>query len=168
MSDSSIGVGSPAAGGVVPSVAVFGPSDVTRRKLDDEFRWAGLSTNDSAVLSSFLAQLGVEPDELHTHVPVGGLICIPKGYESESIERMVEHLYPRRVDAAVRFGSEWWILECKPASRMAGLGQLLSYYYWWHRDCPCHCVTRCVLVCEDCDDDEVEAYNAAGVDVALV
>jgi hypothetical protein len=120
------------------------------------------------VLSSFLKKLELEPDELHTFVPVGGLITIPKGYESESMERMVEHLYPRRVDAALRFGEEWWILECKPASRMAGLGQLLSYFYWWCRDCPKCRVTRLVLVCEDCDDDEAAAYAAAGVDVAVV
>ena len=168
MSDrDSPGGGSDVAAAVAATI-VFGPSEKTRRRLDDEYRWAGLSANDSAVLSSFLKQIEVPPDELHTFVPVGGLIAIPRGYESESMERMVEHLYPRRVDAALRFGDAWWILECKPASRMAGLGQLLSYYYWWCRDCPrCTC-TRLVLVCEDCDDDECQAYAAAGVDVAVV
>lgn len=164
---SLFGVGSDVAA-VVAATFVFGPSDKSRRKLDDEYRWVGLSANDSAVLSSFLKQLAVEPDELHTCVPVGGLITIPAGYESPSMERMVQHLYPRRVDAALRFGTSWWILECKPASRMAGLGQLLSYFYWWCRDCG-HCrVERLVLVCEDCDDDEAAAYMAAGVDVAVV
>jgi len=154
--------------GIVPATCVFGPCEKTRRDLDDEYRWEGLSLGDSAVLSSFLAALVVRPDELHTHIPVGGVIEIPEEIISESMTRMVEHLYPRRVDAALRFGSSWWILELKPSSRMAGLGQLLSYYYWWCRDCGTCRVDRLVLVCEDCDGDEVQAYEAAGVDVAVV
>lgn len=161
------GVGSDVAG-TVPAPVVFGPSEKTRRDPGNEYRWDGLSLNDCAILASFLAGLGVMPDELHTHIPVGGVVEIPEEISSSHVSVMVNHLYPRRVDAALRFGEEWWILECKPSSRMAGLGQLLSYYYWWCRDCG-HCrVSRLVLVCEDCDVDEVEAYAAAGVDVAVV
>jgi len=154
--------------GVSPATVVYGPSAKTRRDLANEYRWEGLSLGDCAILASFLTQLGRVPEELHTHVPVGGVVEIPAECVSDSCSRMVNHLYPRRVDAAIRFGSEWWILECKPSSRMAGLGQLLSYFYWWCRDCPQRYVSRLVLVCEDCDGDEVEAYAAAGVWVAVV
>lgn len=150
------------------AAVVFGPSERTRRDPEQEFRWSGLSLGDCALLASFLRSLGVEADELHTHIPVGGVVAIPAGIPTAYMTKMVNDLYPRRVDAAVRFGSEWWILECKPSSRMAGLGQLLSYYYWWCRDCG-HCpVSRLVLVCEDYDEDEAEAYLASGVDVAVV
>jgi hypothetical protein len=149
-------------------VTSFGPSAGTRRSLTDEYRWSGLSASDSAVFASFLKLVGGDVDELHTHVPVGGVVEAPLGCEFGGCGVMVAALYPRRVDAAVRVGSGWWLIECKPGRGMHGLGQLLSYFFWWVRDCASCPVSRLVLVCEECDDDQRAVYECFGIDVCVV
>lgn len=168
MHDFVRGVVTPDGAGEASAPSVFGPSEHTRRDLRDEFRWEGLSAGDVATLARFLEALEHSPDELHTHIPVGGVVRVPADCATDGMQRMADWLYPRRVDAALRFGDAWWIVECKTSRGLAGLGQLMGYYYWWCRDCPECEVTRLVLACQGCDEDEAEAYAAAGVDVAVV
>lgn len=161
---------SPLGGSVPPTppAMLFGPSAATRRDLGVPLRWAGLSRDDHAILGDFLASFLVPPDELHTNVPVGGTVVCPPGMCFEASSAMADALYPRKIDAAVRFGPAWWLIECKPTGRVHALGQLLAYYYWWVRDCPTCTVHRLVLLCRECGEDEHQVYAASGVDVVMV
>ena len=147
---------------------LFGPQKSTLRDLSLRYRWDGLSAGDAEVLGRFISAVGVTPDELHTHVPVGGMPDgVPATVEA-ACPGMAGWLYPRRVDAAMRFGGEWWIAECKPDSRPGGLGQCLCYWYWWCRDvaqCPC---SRVLLLCGLAQLDEAAVYRACGVEVVQV
>ncbi len=147
---------------------VLGPQASTLRDLKVPYRWDGLSVGDAGVLARFIALLGVAPTELHTHVPVG---CAPdptEGNDCEWCQVMAQSLYPRRVDAALRFGRTWWVCECKPDSRPAGLGQCLCYWYWWCRDCPqCPC-SRVLLLASEVQAEEEEIYRLCGVEVVQV
>ena len=147
---------------------VLGPNAGTLRDFGKPYRWDGLSAGDAGVRARFLGALGVTPTELHTHVPVGCDCGIAGPDAGEWCTRMAATLYPRRVDVALRFGATWWLCECKPDSRPAGLGQCLCYWYWWHRDVP-HCTcSRVLLLASRVQDDEAEVYRAAGVEVVQV
>lgn len=162
--------GGPSGGGIggVAPADLFGPSGATRRDVAVPYRWAGLAPLDHAVLVRFMGELGLVPDEFHTNVPVGGSVePLPADYFAR-IGKMVAALYPRRIDAALRWGTSWWLVECKPDSAMHGLGQCLGYYFWWHRDVPAQPVSRVILACGSATPDEVAVYAACGVDVAVV
>lgn len=142
-----------------------GPTDETRRDLGRAAGWRGLSVGDHALLVEFLRWLGVVPDELHTDIPVGlGDVEIP-AISDHVGHRCMTTLWPRRIDAAVRFGDDWWLIECKVNCAHYVLGQCLCYAYWWMRDCP-ECVLRRVIVVSDrCHDDVRCVLEASGIDV---
>ena len=127
--------------------------------------WCGLSVADAAVLELFLKVLEVEPDEVHTHVPVGGCPDLTVVGGDAAMVKMAQWSYPRRVDFVLRFGREWWLCECKPRGRVHAVGQLLAYFYWWCRDVPECPVSRLVMVTETCDADVVEFAGHLGIDV---
>lgn len=142
-----------------------GPTDETRRSLADPSTWAGLSAGDHALLVAFLAQLEAVPVELHTHVPVGlGNLEVPDAADAVG-HRLMTSLWPRRVDAAVRFGDEWWLIECKIGCAHYVLGQCLCYAYWWMRDCPECPLARVIVVTDCCQDDVACVLRASGIDV---
>lgn len=146
----------------------IGPHGGTERSTDGALRWVGLSIGDEEVLSSLVRGLGVVPDELHTHVPLG---VVPECAEFDrgvAWRRMVGEMYLFRADAALRFGDEWWIVECKPLGSLHGLGQLLGYFYLWCRGCGDKRVSRLVLACRDADAMCCEVCVACGVDVVVV
>jgi hypothetical protein len=150
------------------SGVVLGPQASTRRELAVPYRWDGLSAADAGVLARFMGALGVAPAELHTHVPVGCARDVAGEGAGEWCVRMASALYPRRVDAALRFGETWWLCECKPDSRPGGLGQCLCYWYWWHRDCPALACSRVLLLASSVQVDEAAVYAACGVEVVQV
>lgn len=144
---------------------VPGPSPATRRDLAVPFRWAGLSSRDRSLLSGFLAALDVEPDELHTHVPVGRLPAVDDAEADAFTRKQVESLWPRRIDAMLRFGAVWWLVECKPDANHYVLGQVLCYWYWLSRDCPAIDCRRVVLVTDTCDPEVLPVLERCGVSV---
>jgi len=77
--------------------------------------------------------------------------------------RLVESLYPRRIDAAVLAGSGWWVLECKGFVNHHALGQALTYGYLWLRDCPGCRLDGVTVICEWCDPDVRELMGHLGV-----
>lgn len=142
-----------------------GPTDETRRDLARPETWVGLSTGDHALLVAFLDQLAVGPKELHTHVAVGlGDVEIPSTADAVG-HRLMTSLWPRRVDAAVRFGDAWWLIECKVGCAHYVLGQCLCYAFWWMRDCPECPLERVVVVTDCCHDDVESVLCASGIDV---
>jgi hypothetical protein len=151
-------------GGQQPAV-VFGPSPATLRDPFRRTRWSGLSAGDAAVLELFLSRLGRVPDELHTAVPVGGAPDFGAAPQSDGIRRFVQSAYPRKIDAALRWGETWWLVEAKGVTHAASAGQLLAYYYWWVRDVPQFPVSRLVLLCAECDPDVREFVSAVGIDL---
>jgi len=145
-----------------------GPSDATRRDPASPFRWMGLSKRDRGLLLRFLAVLKVGPDELHTHVPVGRLPAVDDSELDAFTRKQIESLWPRRIDAMLRFGREWWLVECKPDANHYVLGQLLCYYYWLCRDCPQISCRRLVLVTDVCDPEVLPVLERCGVTVLEV
>lgn len=147
---------------------VLGPSVWTRRDPEKPLRWGGLSGHDVDVLQRFLGELGVRPLELHTGIPVGEIpVSGSLGYGSW-MERMVTELFPRRVDAALRWPAGWWLIELKDQANFAGLGQCLCYYFLWCRDVGRCSVSRVLLVCDSCAVDLAEVCGCCGVDVVAV
>lgn len=153
-------VGAPWVGQADP-----GPSPATLRDLAVPFRWAGLSRRDKDLLGAFLESLDRRPDEFHTHVPVGRLPAVDDAAGDAFTRKQIESLWPRRIDAMMRFGREWWLVECKPDANHYVLGQLLCYWYWLRRDCPTINCRRLVLVTDTCDPEVLPVLERCGVSV---
>jgi hypothetical protein len=142
-----------------------GPSDETRVDAGRPETWTGLSAGDHDLLVRYLGKLGVEPDELHTHVPVG----MPDDLAEDQLEgvskRLYSQLWPRRIDAVLRFGDKWWLVECKVNAAHYVLGQCLCYAMWWFRECQPLELDRIVVVTNVCDTGVAMVLSACGIDV---
>lgn len=79
--------------------------------------------------------------------------------------KLMTSLWPRRIDAALRFGEAWWIVECKVNCAHYVLGQCLCYAYWWMRDLAELALERVVVVTDECHDDVACVLQASGIDV---
>lgn len=142
-----------------------GPTDETRREIRWPDTWTGLSPGDQALLRRFIHELEDEPDELHTHIAVGmGDVEVPDMGDRVG-HKLMTSLWPRRVDAAVRYDDEWWLIECKVGCAHYVLGQCLCYAYWWRRDCPECPLVRVVVVTDRCHDDVACVLKEYGVEV---
>lgn len=142
-----------------------GPCAATRRDLDRPQGWVGLSWRDHRLLERFVELLRVRPVELHTNVRVGRVPVLEAGCDTECNRRIVSALWPRRVDAAMRFGNGWWLVECKPDANHYVLGQLLCYAFWWSRDVPGCELDNVVLVTDACDPDVLPVLCECGIEV---
>lgn len=142
-----------------------GPSESTRREVGIPFRWLGLSGRDRTLLLRFVGALAVGPDELHTHVPVGRFPVVDDSELDSFTRKQIEDLWPRRIDAMLRFGRAWWIVECKPDANHYVLGQVLCYAYWLHRDCPWVECTRVIVATDRCDPEVKPVLELCGVSV---
>lgn len=146
----------------------MGPVASTRRDLLYPRSWQGLSEFDRALLVRFLGELGVEPDELHTGVPVGTRPVVDVDEDDEKMQATIAGLYPRRVDAALRFGSGWWLVECKRDAQHYVLGQVLAYTFWWQRDLTHLRLDRVIVVTDRADRDLVPILVGMGISVIEV
>lgn len=146
----------------------LGPSAETLRDVAAPRRWLGLAYRDRRLLELFVGGLGVVPDELHTHVPVGTQRVLPGLPLGDEAQRIVQGCWPRRIDAVMRFGVEWWLVECKPDANHYCLGQVLCYVFWWQRDCPGRDLSQVLVVTDVCDRDVLPVFDACGVSVVEV
>lgn len=129
-------------------------------------RYVGLSANDGSLLAVWLMQLAVKPDELHTHVPIGELPFEPSDMDDPFTRSCIEAAWPRRIDVAMRYGDEWWLIECKPDADHHALGQILCYRFWWERDVTDKPLARTIVLTDRVDPDCETAF--AHYDVELV
>lgn len=146
----------------------FGPSPRTRRDLNRPYRWLGLSARDCRLLEEWLPTLDPQPDELHTHVPVGSIPKLDELRDSAFNRKQLESLWPRRIDAVLRFGETWWIIECKPDANHYVVGQVLCYRHWWLRDCGELKLARCVVLTDRCDPDVEPVLKEHQVEVVAL
>lgn len=145
-----------------------GPWSGTRRRCECPRYWYGVSHEERAILCDFLCVLGVEPDELHTHVGVGRVPSCAGLDVPVSMRRVLVGRWPWRVDAAMKFGRAWWLVEVKYVADHKGIGQLAYYWWAWCRDCRCWPAERAVMVCRECDP-EVRRFAADfGIDLVAV
>lgn len=98
--------------------------------------------------------------EIHTDIPVGSVPSAPELGSGSRVDRMLQRLYPRRIDVAVLTPNGWVIIEAKPRANSSAVGQLLGYVYLWFRDCPT-CPFADSLIVTDVGD--VEARELAAV-----
>jgi len=143
-------------------------SDVTRRDPCNPRHWIGLRADDATLLAVWLAGLAVAVDELHTSVPVG---CVPPLAEADRVSRVgagYQASCAWRVDAAVRFGADWWVLECKPSALYGVIGQVLFYRHWWRRNVDYPAVQRWVILTDMVEPDIVPVCAEYGIDVIEV
>lgn len=145
-----------------PCSAALGPSALTLRDARVPLRWAGLVAADRGLLQRFLSRLGRAPDELHTHVPVGRAPWPASGVD-DFARRQIESCWARRIDALLRFGSEWWLVECKPSATHHVLGQVLCYVYWLTRDRPDLELARVLVVTDWADPELLPVLGCCGV-----
>ncbi len=143
----------------------IGPCDRTERRVDLHERLSGITAQEEVYFWSFLKLLGREPDEIHTDVAVGQVETIVPDESFLGAAKLAARIYPWRVDVAIRFGSEWWIVECKQRASHYVLGQVCTYAYCWWRDCPQFHLARCVVATDACSDDVMEVAAAMGIDV---
>jgi len=146
-----------------PANYLPGPSDQTLRDPAVPFRWKGLSANDAELLAGFLEVMPSSPDELHTHVPVGLVPVTHDDMDDADTAELMAVLWPRRVDAACRWGDEWYLIECKPDAAHYVVGQMLCYYFWWVRERPDLPAPTLVLVTDKCDDDVLPVLESLGI-----
>lgn len=142
-----------------------GPCADTRRDPGNPRSFAGLAPRDRGLLATFLEGLGRDPDELHTNVRIGRVPVLEADVDTERNRKMIASLWPRRVDAALKFGRRWWLVELKPDANHYVVGQILCYVYWWARDCPACRLDRVVLVTDVCDADVRPVLSVLGIDV---
>ena len=142
-----------------------GPTDETRGDATRPCTWSGLSPFDLDLLRRFLVLLGVLPDEIHTHVPIGISEPFDPPAGTDASASWFRKMWARRIDCAVRFGDEWWLIECKRRTAHYVLGQCVCYAYWWYRDCPECELTRVIVVTDRCCADVSCVLEWAGIDV---
>jgi hypothetical protein len=145
-----------------------GPTDATLRDINAPLRWLGLSANDHELLARFLDLMPRPPDELHTHVPVGALPVVHEDMDDGFTAELLATLWPRRVDAACRWGDDWYLIECKPDAAHYVVGQVLCYYFWWVRERPDLPAPVPVIVTDKVDADVLPVLDALGVVVVEV
>lgn len=143
----------------------LGLSSRTLRDLAVPLRWEGLSPDDRELLRIWLSLLPAEPDELHTSVPVGLNDLGLDDYDVEWQRRFVAGAYPRRIDAMVRFGADWWLIECKPAADHYCLGQILAYAWWWESVVAGGELADVVVLTDQAAGDCMPVFFAFGVTV---
>lgn len=143
----------------------MGLTDDTRRDIGNPRHWRGLAGDDAVLLATWIAGLKGKPDELHTGIAVGPLPEIPAEIKTPRLEAVQLGTSSWRVDAAVRFGEWWWLIECKPDAGHQALGQLLFYWWWWKRQPGYPVVVRFVVLTDECDDDMLPVFKAYGVEV---
>jgi hypothetical protein len=143
----------------------MGLTSETRRDVDNPRHWRGLAGDDAALLATWIERLEVKPDELHTGIPVGRLPVLPEELRTEWFERLQASTSSFRLDAAVRFGSEWWLIECKPDAGHMALGQLVFYRWWWQQQPGYPIASRLVVLTDDCDADFIPVFETQGIEV---
>jgi len=143
----------------------LGLSSRTLRDPAVPMRWEGVAADDSRLLEVWLGRLPVAPDELHTSVPVGMSDLGLDDYDVEWQRRFVAGAYPRRIDAIVRFGHDWWLIECKPAADHYCLGQILAYAYWWECVVAGGELADVVVLTDEVAGDCMPVFAAFGVTV---
>ena len=146
-------------------IGILGLSDDTLRDPREPRWWRGLSGDDAVLLAVWLDGLERLPDELHTDVPVGVELPASLGWEPGWVRRMAERNLARRIDAIVRFGFEWWLLECKPGCDHYCLGQVLGYAFWWESVVRGGELSRVAVVTDRAEDGMVGLYLAYGVEI---
>ena len=142
-----------------------GPTDETRGEAGRCCTWSGLSPFDGRLLSVFLSRLDVQPDEMHTHVPIGISEPQEPPAGTDVSAAWFRKMWARRIDFAVRFGDEWWLIECKRRSAHYVVGQCMCYAYWWFRDCPECELARVIVVTDQCCADVRCVLEFCGIDV---
>ena len=143
----------------------MGLTDDTRRDIGNPRHWRGLAGDDAALLATWLDRLEDEPDELHTGIAVGPLPEIPVEFSTPRLKAVQVGTSSWRVDAAVRFGAKWWLIECKPDASHYALGQLLFYRWWWQQHPGYPIVERLVVLTDECDADMIPVFETYGVEV---
>ncbi len=145
-----------------------GPWSGTRRSCCSPRYWYGVSQVERGLLADFLGALGVDPDELHTHVGVGRVPSCEGLDVPAAMRRVLVGRWPWRLDAALKYGRAWWLVELKKVGTHKAVGQLAYYWWAWCRDCRCWPAERAVLVCRECDP-EVRRFAAHfGVDLVTL
>ena len=140
-----------------------GISESTLRVIGGERRYPGLSMLDDMLLKKWLLGAGAEADELHTHVPVGERPAALEDLMSPAMQRMADAAWPRRIDAVLRFGNQWTLVECKPAADHHALGQVLCYRFWWGQTPGMPRLKNVRVVTDSCDRDCRAAFEHYGV-----
>ena len=147
---------------------VLGPSTSTLRDVAYPRGWLGLSAGDRDLLVPFLAGLDPQPDELHTHVPVGSCPRLRPEHDTRQWQDLVRGVYPRRVDAALRFGRGWWLVEAKVDANHYVIGQVLCYAFWWREQLGGKPLSEVVVVTDQVDPDTRRVMLAAGIRVVEI
>lgn len=150
------------------STAHVGPWFGTIRDRRSVRSWYGLSQSDRARLVEFLRGHGAAVKEVHTHVAVGRVPVCPDEFVGTEYARVLRGRWPWRIDAALKVGAAWWIVECKGECTHHVIGQLYAYRYLWVRDLKGHYLMRSVIACDSADPEMVEVAGSLGIDVILV
>lgn len=143
----------------------MGLTDDTRRDVGNPRHWRGLAGDDAALLATWIAGLEVKPDELHTGIAVGRLPEIPAAMDTARVRAVQAGTSSWRVDAAVRFETRWWLIECKPDAGHHALGQVLFYKWWWERQEGYPVAVRFVILTDACDGDMLPVFKEHGIEV---
>lgn len=137
----------------------------TGRDVSNTRHWRGLSGDDASLLATWIAGTEPKPDELHTGVPVGRLPAIPPELNTVRTRAIQAGTSSWRVDAAVRFGADWWAIECKPDAGHYALGQLVFYRHWWPQTTGYPAIARWVILTDECDADLLPVAESQGLEV---
>lgn len=143
----------------------MGLASETLRELGRPIHWRGLSGDDAALLATWIERLDLKPDELHTGIPVGRLPAIPAELDTPMLRKVQAGTSNWRVDAAVRFGDRWLVIECKPDAGHYALGQLVFYRYWWQLQDGYPSIDAWVILTDECDADVLPVAGSCDIGV---
>ncbi len=99
-------------------------------------RWPGLTAIDGAIFEAFVIANQESIQEIYTDVPCGLCALPPEWMRNDAGRRQLEAIYPLRIDAIVKAGGIWHVVEVKPDAGYGSLGQVLTYIYWAKLTCP--------------------------------
>jgi hypothetical protein len=130
-------------------------------------RFAHLSQADAAVWATYLAANAWRYGALDYDVSVGGRAA-ERASLGSGLLPMWRHLLRKRIDVVGWTAEGVEVIEVKPVSSMAALGQVLSYVHLLREEREFTLLLVPVVVSRFSDPDLVSVYASFGVDLRLV
>jgi len=133
--------------------------------------WAGyppqMSANDMALWIRFRDEYAKEFKQFYFNCQVGDPILEAPDLEEE-MQRVVEAVSRRRIDAVGEKELEWWLIELRANAGPGAIGSILTYKALWEEDPPDKKLVTPVIVTDYTDKNLVRVCSSLNIVYLLV
>lgn len=117
---------------------------------------------DNAVWTKFLQTDAQRLKEVWYDVKVGQPVFLPVG-ATDLERRIAAGVTRKRIDVVCSVDGGFWVVEVKPFASMLAIGQAISYVRLFSLEYQPAEPTIPVIVCDEKDEDLVDAFDELGV-----